>query len=313
MGRWGCFILGALLLATGTMGNVRTAEAAVTCSATSNSLAFGSVTTSNNTAVSGTFSVGASCSGGTANEATQYCLMIVSTANGGAGANGPLFMTSGSNTLNFLLYTDFLHSAILPIGTWFQFPANLNSAGTGILTTIYGASIPAGQTGAAPGNYTSSLSVILKVGDAGALNSNCTGTAWLTSNLTIPVSATNVAQCTVVGGTLSFNSVGVLNSNVDASTTISPNCASGVPYTISLDGGQHGGTSATSRKMANGAGSIVYGLFSDTARTQGWYGASVSATGTGSAQSISVYGRVAPQTTPAPGTYTDTVVITVTY
>src|SRR6202012_5104796 len=176
------------------IGDVRPAEAAVTCSASLSSLAFGSVTTSNNTAVSGTFQVTANCSGGTANEATQYCLMVVSTANGGAGANGPLFMTSGSNTLDFLLYTDFLHSAILPIGTWFQFPANLNSAGTGILTTIYGASIPAGQTGVPPGNYTSSLSVILKVGDASALGSGCTGSAWLTANLSIPVTATNTGE-----------------------------------------------------------------------------------------------------------------------
>jgi spore coat protein U-like protein len=37
-------------------------------------------------------------------------------------------------------------------------------------------------------------------------------------------------------------------------------------------------------------------------------------TGTGATQpAVTVYGRVPPQTTPAIGTYTDTVVVTVTY
>ena len=34
-----------------------------------------------------------------ANEATQYCLMVVSSANGGAGANGPLSTTLASSVV----------------------------------------------------------------------------------------------------------------------------------------------------------------------------------------------------------------------
>jgi outer membrane usher protein len=36
-------------------------------------------------------------------------------------------------------------------------------------------------------------------------------------------------------------------------------------------------------------------------------------TGTGLAQSATVYGRIAPQSTPSPGTYNDTIVVTLTY
>nr|WP_281033880.1 spore coat protein U domain-containing protein [Mesorhizobium sp. M4B.F.Ca.ET.049.02.1.2] len=36
-------------------------------------------------------------------------------------------------------------------------------------------------------------------------------------------------------------------------------------------------------------------------------------TGVGTAQNLTVYGRVPPQTTPSPGVYTDTVIVTVTY
>jgi spore coat protein U-like protein len=39
----------------------------------------------------------------------------------------------------------------------------------------------------------------------------------------------------------------------------------------------------------------------------------VAATGSGAAQSYTVYGRITAQTTPAPGTYTDTITVTVTY
>lgn len=39
----------------------------------------------------------------------------------------------------------------------------------------------------------------------------------------------------------------------------------------------------------------------------------VSATASGSAQSHTVYGRVPPQTSPAPASYTDTITVTVTY
>jgi spore coat protein U-like protein len=39
----------------------------------------------------------------------------------------------------------------------------------------------------------------------------------------------------------------------------------------------------------------------------------VSGTGTGLTQTLTVYGRVAPQTTPKPGTYSDTIIATVTY
>jgi spore coat protein U-like protein len=39
----------------------------------------------------------------------------------------------------------------------------------------------------------------------------------------------------------------------------------------------------------------------------------LTGTGTGLAQSPTVYGRIAPQATPSPGTYNDTIVVTLTY
>jgi spore coat protein U-like protein len=58
-------------------------------------------------------------------------------------------------------------------------------------------------------------------------------------------------------------------------------------------------------------------LYRDSARSLTWgqtVGTDTAAgTGTGAAQTLTVYGRVAPQNTPAAGTYTSTVTATVTF
>jgi spore coat protein U-like protein len=93
-------------------------------------------------------------------------------------------------------------------------------------------------------------------------------------------------------------------------------CTNSTPYTVALDGGTSGATDPTQRKMSKGAEKITYGLYQDSARSQGWgntTGQTVGGTGTGSSQALTVYGRVASQTTPSAGSYSDSVVVTVTY
>jgi spore coat protein U-like protein len=62
---------------------------------------------------------------------------------------------------------------------------------------------------------------------------------------------------------------------------------------------------------------IDYNLYRDAAFTNVWGETiptdTLSGTGNGATQPITVYGRVAPQTTPATGAYSDTVAVTVTY
>ena len=69
--------------------------------------------------------------------------------------------------------------------------------------------------------------------------------------------------------------------------------------------------------MAFSSSNVTYGLYRDSARSQPW-GASVgvntaSGTGDGSSQNLTAYGRVPAQTTPQPGAYSDTIVVTVGY
>jgi len=150
------------------------------------------------------------------------------------------------------------------------------------------------------------------------------GTA--TSNLTVQITIT--AACTINAATLDFGATvagtTLVASNVDAQTTVSVTCTNGSPYAIAMD---NGANFSTTRRMKQGATTnfLSYGLYTDSGRSNAWTTATNSTTcaatnscflgtGSGSAQSVTIYGRV-PSTGTAPptGTYTDTVTMTITY
>ena len=139
-----------------------------------------------------------------------------------------------------------------------------------------------------------------------------------TSTATMTVQMTITATCTVnSASTLNFGTQGVLSTNVDQTSTIQVTCTNTTPYNVGLDAGTGTGATVATRKMTSGANTVNYTLYSNAGRTTVW-GNTVgtdtqAATGNGSAQSYTVYGRVPPQAAPAPGTYTDTITVTVTY
>jgi spore coat protein U-like protein len=133
------------------------------------------------------------------------------------------------------------------------------------------------------------------------------------------VQLTLTASCIInSASTLDFGSPGVLTANVDQTSTVQVQCTNTTPYNIGLDAGANGGTTTTRLMKVGGAGAAIqYTLWQNLGRTTNWgntVGTDTQAsTGTGSAQSFTVYGRVAPQTTPVPGAYSDTITVTVTY
>jgi len=139
-----------------------------------------------------------------------------------------------------------------------------------------------------------------------------------TSTATFSVQVTIVATCTINSASaLNFGSQGVFTANVDQFSTIQVQCTNTTPYTIGLDAGLGAGATVAVRKMTNGGVTVNYTLYSDSLHTTVWGTTigtnTVAATGNGAAQSYTVYGRIPAQTTPAPGTYADTVTVTVTY
>jgi spore coat protein U domain-containing protein, fimbrial subunit CupE1/2/3/6 len=146
----------------------------------------------------------------------------------------------------------------------------------------------------------------------------CGGSAdATTTQLTFGVTMAITAECVINStATLDLGSSGVINSTHTTNSPLHIQCTNTTPYTIGLDAGTTTGATVSQRLLANGAATINYNIYSDSGFTTVWGnsgGALVGSTGTGADQTFPVYGKVTAQTTPAPGTYTDTVTVTVTY
>ena len=143
-------------------------------------------------------------------------------------------------------------------------------------------------------------------------------TVALAASTTTTSASQVAAACTINSApALSFANQGILAANVDQSSTIQVTCTSTTPYNIGLDAGTGSDATVATRKMTSGGASVSYSLYRDSAHTTVWGTTvgtdAVADIGNGSGQRYTVYGRVPSQTTPAPGTYTDTVTVTVTY
>ncbi|HLH91093.1 MAG TPA: spore coat U domain-containing protein [Xanthobacteraceae bacterium] len=139
-----------------------------------------------------------------------------------------------------------------------------------------------------------------------------------TATTTFSVSVTLAATCTINSASaLSFGNQGILATNVDQTSTIQVTCTNTTPYNIGLDAGTGSGATVAARLMTASGATVTYSLYQDSAHSNVWGNSigtnTVAGTGNGTGQSYTVYGRVPPQTTPAPGTYSDTVTVTVTY
>lgn len=99
-----------------------------------------------------------------------------------------------------------------------------------------------------------------------------------------------------------------------ASAALTVNCTTGTPYSVSLNGGLFADTDGT-RRMTLGTNAIKYSLYKTGNTGQPWDASSPrTGTGSGTAQSLPVHGRVAAGSTNVPaGTYVDTVTATITY
>jgi spore coat protein U-like protein len=142
------------------------------------------------------------------------------------------------------------------------------------------------------------------------------GTATATFNVTLTLQA----NCSISANPLSFGTNGVLSTAVNQQTTLSVTCTNTTPYNVGLDAGTVTGSSVTSRLMAGTASgntgtTVGFQLYQDAGRTTIWGNTqgtnTVAGTGTGSAQSLTVYGQVPAQATPKPDTYQTTVTATV--
>lgn len=310
-------VLSAVCAVSGT-------AAAQSCTFSMSNVDFGTINLAANINFDTTATFQASCSG-TAGRTVRICPSFGSGSSGVAAGGDPRYMLLGATQLNYNIYRNAGRTLVWGSRFWGHAPIPptinvlLNAAGVGTATFTAFARVPSGQTTLPFGMYSSQFSggnTLVAYADATVGNCIAIGTTNATQ-VPFLVQANYNGSCTVSATTLDFGQRGVLDSNVDASNQITVTCSSAVPYTVGLNGGNAGASDPTQRKMSLGPAQVTYGIYRDAARSQPWgnvVGVNTAAgAGTGAPQIYSGYGRVLSQSTPAPGIYTDTVVVTVTY
>ncbi|WP_458071118.1 Csu type fimbrial protein [Rhodanobacter sp. BL-MT-08] len=260
-----------------------------------------------------------------------FCINIGNGTAGVTGTNRLMSAGTGQN-LQFQIYQDsartqiwgspfssvnsqpYQTSVVVPLGLTGLLPGTISGT-----APLY-ASVPNAQIGLTAGTYISTFAgtdaEITVASNYTTTPATCgTGNA---SAFSFTANAVVAKTCTITAANnLNFGStVGLLTGNVDATTTLQTQCTSNTAFQIGLDNGQH--ASGTARRMAGSSGDLVtYELYQDSARSIRWGNTvntdTVTGTGNGAVQTNTVYGRVAPQTTPTPGTYSDTITVNVTY
>ena len=144
-----------------------------------------------------------------------------------------------------------------------------------------------------------------------------------TTTATMTVTSSVLTACTMTTGDLTFGAYDPsTQANVDGTATITSTCTSGGGVTITLGQGTNADTGSSDavplRQMADGTNRLKYHLYGDTDRN-GVFGNTAgtgqNVLGSGSAETTTVYGRIAGSENAgtAAGTYTDGVLVTLTY
>ncbi len=155
------------------------------------------------------------------------------------------------------------------------------------------------------------LAVVAPLADA-AVYSNGSKTSNFDVTLKI------IADCTIATQPLDFGqSQGVLATTVSVNTTLNVTCTNTTPYNVGLSAGTGTGSTIASRVMSGtgaNTSTVSYNLFQASGATN-WGNTqgtdTLSRTGSGSSQALTVYGAIPAQATPQPDTYKSTITATV--
>lgn len=143
--------------------------------------------------------------------------------------------------------------------------------------------------------------------------------AAASTTTTFAVNSTVNAACAVLASSLSFGLYDPASSTATSGTTnLTVTCTNGTTYTVGLDEGVGSGATVAQRKMSAGtATDMNYSLYTDAAHTSVWGETigtnTVAGTGSGGAQSLTIYGMIPAQQTVQPGVFADTITVTLTY
>jgi spore coat protein U-like protein len=301
---------------------------AQTCTANMSAVNFGNVSPIASTVVNATGTLVVTCNWTVVSLAPTAMVCVNLTP-----ASPRLLSNTANNTLRYDLYQDNAHSLIwgstttgtTPISVTLNQPSFGTSASASIF--VYGQVAANQQTVPTIGNSATTYNHTFSGGET-SLNyayyllgilgpPNC---ASIASNgtLSFAVSASVINNCNITATNLVFAASGLLTSELDATGTITAQCTAGDAFKIALSSGGSGVTTARSMQRSGGGGNVSYQLYTDQKHTGIWgdgNGGTTAATGvgTGNPASITVYGVVPAQSTPAPGNYSDTITATISF
>lgn len=314
-----------LIAMLAVMATAPRAEAqALSCSFSMPDINFGEIDLTANTTFSTSVTFGVLCSGAP-NQRVRVCPHFNAGTGGVASGGNPRSMLSGANALTYNIYRNAAFTNVWGSLFWGQPPPpptinlRLSAAGTATTTFVVRARVNAGQTTLPAGNYQSSFAGGNTVISYNYRQEGTCAAIDLDNATEVPfdVRALYRGTCTVAATTLDFGTRGVIDAAIDAQSTVTVTCTNGAAYSVGLDGGTSAAVDPTQRGMALGGNTVRYGLYRDAARSLPWGNTigtnTVAGTGSGIGQPLTGYGRVPAQTTPPPGIYTDTIVVTVTY
>lgn len=137
-----------------------------------------------------------------------------------------------------------------------------------------------------------------------------------TTTTTFGVTATVQATCQISATPLAFGTYSGVQ--IDTTSTVTATCTNSTTYTIGLSAGLGQGATTTNRLMTGPSAEVLpYSAYRDSGRTLNWGVVpgtdTVAGTGNGSAQPITVHGRLVAGQFVAPGSYSDTLTATITF
>lgn len=307
------------------------AQAAVTCTASMTNVDFGSVDLVSGSGFTTTATLNYTCTNGnSARTFARVCFDVGDGIEGTGNFNPRVMKDSAGDSLQFQIYQPPGFSIVLgsEYNTITPTPYVLNldlakgavSSGSASMQ----GRLVAGQTTVPPGSYqgqfTANHTAVTINESATAAPTSCTGNSTATFPFT--AKATVIKSCVVSANPLDFGSVDGLPGapNVDKSTTIGVTCSRPTPYTVALTPSNNNtaGAGAMLPTIVGNTDTVAYRLYSDANRTVPWGGQvgtnTLQRTGDGTAQALSVYGRVlGAAVNVTPDAYSDTVTVTVRY
>ncbi|WP_028605970.1 Csu type fimbrial protein [Ottowia thiooxydans] len=285
-------------------------------------MAFGSVNVGGTADTTSTASF--TCQSNSAVAYVRACLYVSEGPGGGSDMSGvnPRKMTNyNAGALAYTLYSDASRTQVLgPQGASYAvyektltIPGGWNTAQLDF--SVFGR-IGTLPLSTAAGSYQAQFSgATLVYSMAGnAMPASCIQSGYGTANkyFQTSVSVSNSCAVSVSATPLDFGTATSLTTQVDSVSTIAMTCPPNTSWTLGLNYGVN--AAGTQRRMVNAGAYVNYGLFRDSNRTLPWDNSSNVMTGSGSSpSSVTVYGRVPAQPSVSPGSYSDTVTVTLTY